>query len=119
MNEASLMKGKVIADFKEELKLKGFDKKTLYEPVFLKILNRVGDFGAKSILSNISRYKTLTFHLRFERQHVYLEWNPEKEKVNTLLNITNLDDFEKGGTYYLTLEGALDRIEEYASRKFN
>jgi hypothetical protein len=111
MDDAKLMKGRVIADFKQELKLKGFEKKGIYETTFLKVLNNIYDYGAKNILSGISRYKTLTFHLRFDHMHIYLEWNPEKkDSSNTLLNITDVNDFERGGTYYLTLERALLKI---------
>jgi len=112
MDKVRVKKEKVIREFRDELELKGYDKKKVYEDPFFKILNRVYKHKPENISCHINRLNTLVFVIRFEHKYIYLEWFKD-EAFEVLLSITLLDgDFDRGGIYTTTVDEALDKIDD-------
>ncbi len=112
MIDTKVKKEKVIREFREELKLKEILKREIYDESFFKILNHVYKHNPNEIKANINRLNNLTFLIIHEHKYIYIEMLNNNPRT-TLLSITIMgDDYEDGGIFNLTLDMALEKIDE-------
>jgi hypothetical protein len=117
MDKSKVKKEKVIREFREELALKGIEKKKIYDEPFFKILNHVYHYHPREIKCHISRLNSLTFLVILDHTYIYIEWS-SKQIPNTLLSITIMDGkFDDGGIFNLKLDDALRTINKICKKK--
>jgi hypothetical protein len=116
MDRTIVKKEKVIAEFREELNLKGIHNKKIYDDSFFKILNLIYKYHPRDIRCHIKNNDCLSFLVYNNHDYLYIGWLPNT-KFDTIISFNKMDgSFDDSDINVLKLNNALEIIDEICKK---